>query len=92
MLPVAYLRQGAGLWAERTRDGSASNSAPSLVIDLYCTPSSSRSHLFLPSTAGDFSSGTSISAYVRPGEVPSAEQPLGLRKSWGVAVYYLLCE
>ncbi|XP_035756015.1 COP9 signalosome complex subunit 1 isoform X2 [Egretta garzetta] len=37
------------------RDSSASSSASSSVTDLYCSPSSSRSHLFLPNTAGDFS-------------------------------------
>lgn len=63
---------------ERMRDSSTSISVPSLVTDLYCTPSSNRSHLFLPSTAGDFSSGTSLSISVRPGEVPSTEYPLVL--------------
>uniref|UniRef100_A0A8C0U134 Uncharacterized protein n=1 Tax=Cyanistes caeruleus TaxID=156563 RepID=A0A8C0U134_CYACU len=71
---------------ERKRDSSASNSAPSVVTGLYCTPSSNRSHLFLPSTAGDFSSDTTLSACVRPGVIPSTESPFGLRKSRGVVV------
>ncbi|XP_037771080.1 COP9 signalosome complex subunit 1 isoform X1 [Chelonia mydas] len=44
------------------RDSSAPSSASSSVTDLYCTPHSSRSDLFLPSTAGDFSLSASLSA------------------------------
>ncbi|KAL2764483.1 COP9 signalosome complex subunit 1 isoform 1 [Daubentonia madagascariensis] len=44
------------------RDSSAPSSASSSVTDLYRTPHSSRSDLFLPGTAGDFSLSASLSA------------------------------
>ncbi|XP_012511854.1 PREDICTED: COP9 signalosome complex subunit 1 isoform X4 [Propithecus coquereli] len=47
---------------DRMRDSSAPSSASSSVTDLYCTPHSSRSDLFLPGTAGDFSLSASLSA------------------------------
>ncbi|XP_042822508.1 COP9 signalosome complex subunit 1 isoform X3 [Panthera tigris] len=47
---------------DRMRDSPAPSSASSSVTDLYCTPHSSRSDLFLPGTAGDFSLSASLSA------------------------------
>ncbi|XP_069916214.1 COP9 signalosome complex subunit 1 isoform X3 [Oryctolagus cuniculus] len=44
------------------RDSSAPSSASSSVTDLCCAPRSSRSDLFLPGTAGDFSLSASLSA------------------------------
>uniref|UniRef100_A0A8C0IQH6 Uncharacterized protein n=1 Tax=Chelonoidis abingdonii TaxID=106734 RepID=A0A8C0IQH6_CHEAB len=55
---------------DRMRDSSAPSSASSSVTDLYCTPHSSRSDLFLPSTAGDFSLSASLSACTLLNEVP----------------------
>uniref|UniRef100_A0A8C4IY11 Uncharacterized protein n=1 Tax=Dromaius novaehollandiae TaxID=8790 RepID=A0A8C4IY11_DRONO len=56
---------------DRMRDSSAPTSASSSVADLCCTPCSSRSDLFLPSTAGDFSLSASLSACTMLYEVPS---------------------
>lgn len=53
------------------RDSPAPSSASSSVTDLYCTPHSSRSDLFLPGTAGDFSLSASLSACTLLYEVPS---------------------
>lgn len=56
---------------DRMRDSPAPSSASSSVTDLYCTPHSSRSDLFLPGTAGDFSLSASLSACTLLYEVPS---------------------
>uniref|UniRef100_A0A670XXF1 Uncharacterized protein n=1 Tax=Pseudonaja textilis TaxID=8673 RepID=A0A670XXF1_PSETE len=47
---------------DRMRDSSVPSSASSSVTDLYNTPRSSRSDLFLPGTSGDFSLSACLSA------------------------------
>uniref|UniRef100_A0A452IBU3 Uncharacterized protein n=1 Tax=Gopherus agassizii TaxID=38772 RepID=A0A452IBU3_9SAUR len=67
---------------DRMRDSSASSS----MTDLYCTPHSSRSDLFLLSTAGDFSLSASLSACTLLNEVPEKRgHSCGFRKPWGVS-------
>uniref|UniRef100_A0A674J4K5 Uncharacterized protein n=1 Tax=Terrapene triunguis TaxID=2587831 RepID=A0A674J4K5_9SAUR len=62
-IPLSVSGRGGAESQDRMRDSSAPSSASSSVTDLYCTPHSSRSDLFLPSTAGDFSLSASLSAW-----------------------------
>uniref|UniRef100_A0A8B9P498 Uncharacterized protein n=1 Tax=Apteryx owenii TaxID=8824 RepID=A0A8B9P498_APTOW len=75
---------------DRMRDSSAPTSASSSVTDLYCTPCSSRSDLFLPSMAGDFSLSASLSACTMLYEVPSNRALFWAQKVLG-SEHYFIC-